>query len=320
MRKAWCGIALIAGLGIPGVALAQEEIGGADAAGRAGASVALPTADAALFSNPAGASFTDNLVTGVLWQLEPSFGNKLTAFAVDGTAPAVDGGVAAITTFSDEETRVETRTVASVPFGSRFSLGVTQTTLFRSSLPKGERTFLSADAGAALLLGNRFSVGVSALNLANSRVEDRPRLLLGGLSFSLRRLRFLAEGGLDITPDQDTKALVRGAAEWLELGPLALRGGYSFDTRSPDAAGTNRQTASLGLTYHDERSTFDIAYEQRLAGDGPSRLTVGIRFFLPGMNGAKPPWAAAAANAPATVAPNGYRGATQTPGYSGTTK
>src|SRR5262245_41014840 len=86
-------------------ALAQEDITrGAEVAGRAGTGVALPQADAAVYVNPAGASLTPNLVAGLLYQFLPGQGSVLSALAVDGTAPYVDGGVGATVLLSKDLT------------------------------------------------------------------------------------------------------------------------------------------------------------------------------------------------------------------------
>jgi hypothetical protein len=268
---------------IPLHAISQEIVTGADAAGRAGAAVATPQADAALFSNPAGASLTPSLVTGFLYQLQPKEAHLLSLTAVDGTAPYIDGGVSTTTLFSEDVNLIEERSVASIPLGKRSAIGVSQSYLFRDDLPKGERNFFSADAGLLLGFSEKFSVGMVLTNFPNARAVDRRRILNSGASLVWKNFRFSGEGGVNFTPDEPNRFIGRGAVEWARFGAFTVRGGYLFDANASPDVDLAKQSMALGLTYHDQRSTFDVAYEQVLAGEGFSRLTVGIRFFLPGM-------------------------------------
>jgi hypothetical protein len=265
-------------------AFAQETTVGADAAGRAGAGVATPQGDSALFINPAGASLTPSLVTGFLYELQPNEGQTLSLLAVDGTAPYVDGGVATTAFFSKEVNLIEERSIASIQLGKRSAIGLSQTYLFRDDLPKGERSFFSVDAGLFLGLGDKASFGVALSNFPNSRPIDRRRILNSGASFMWKSLRFSGEGGVNLTPEEANRFVGHAAVEWARFQSFTLRGGYVFDANAGVEVSDARQAVALGFTYHDQRSTFDIAYEQRFVGEGASRLTIGIRFFLPGMN------------------------------------
>lgn len=263
---------------------AQEITVGADAAGRAGAGIATPQGDSALFVNPAGASLTPSLVTGFLYELQPKEGQTISLVAVDGTAPKVDGGVSATTFFSEDVTIIEQRSIASVQLGARSAFGLSQTYFYRDDLPKGERNFFSADAGLVLGAGSKLSFGAVITNFPNAREIDRRRELSGGAALIIKNFRFSAEGGVNLTPEEPHRFLGKGAVEWARFGKITLRGGYSYDANAGPEISDARQSAALGLTYHDQRSTLDIGYEQVLAGEGFSRLTIGIRFFLPGMN------------------------------------
>jgi hypothetical protein len=265
-------------------AFAQELTVGADAAGRAGASVATPQGDSALFVNPAGASLTPSLVTGFLYELQPKEGQTLSVLAVDGTAPYIDGGVATTTFFSEDVNLLEERSIASMKLGQRSALGFSQTYLFRDDLPKGDRNFFSADAGLLVGLGDKASFGMALSNFPNNRPIDRRRILDSGVSFIVKNVRFSGEGGVNLTPEEPNRFIGHAAVEWARFSSFTLRSGYVFDATAGATVDDARQSAALGFTYHDERSTFDIAYEQNFAGEGFSRLTVGIRFFLPGMN------------------------------------
>jgi hypothetical protein len=265
-------------------AFAQETTAGVDAAGRAGAGVATPQGDSALFVNPAGASLTPSLVTGFLYELQPKGGQTLSLLAVDGTAPYVDGGVATTTFFSKEVNLIEERSIASIQLGKRSGLGLSQTYLFRDDLPKGERSFFSADVGLLVGLGARAALGVALSNFPNTRAVDRRRILNSGASFLWKSIRFSGEGGVNLTPDEPNRFVGHTAVEWARYESFTLRGGYVFDANAGATVADARQSAAIGFTYHDQRSTFDVAYEQIFAGEGFSRLTVGVRFFLQGMN------------------------------------
>ena len=265
-------------------AYSQELTVGADAAGRAGAAVATPQGDSSLFVNPAGASLTPSLVTGFLYELQPKGGQTLSVVAVDGTAASVDGGVATTTFFSDDVNMVEERSIASILLGTRSAIGLSQSYLFRDDLPKGERNFFSADAGLLIGLGDRASLGLALSNFPNNRPIDRRRILNSGASFIVKNLRFSGEGGVNLTPEEPNRFVGHAAVEWARFNAVTLRGGYVFDANAGATVADARQSAAIGVTYHDQRSTLDLAYEQIFVGEGFSRLTIGIRFFLPGMN------------------------------------
>ncbi len=264
------------------IAAAQEISTGTESPARAGVAVALPQNESAAFVNPAGASLTPFLLMGGTYENLSGDGYLFSTFAVDGTAPLFDGALSLSSFFSENVNIVETRISTSLPIGPRMAVGVTESVLFRSDLPEDDNTFASTDLGIVMGAGKGLSLGVVLQNAAASRLPDRRRLLRPGAAFPLGSFLLAAEGSFDLTEGAAGEYALAGSIDWKGKGPFTFRSGYRYDRIVGEGV---EKELGMGVSYRDERSTLDISWLHSFTDEVPSRLSIGIRFFLPGMGG-----------------------------------
>ncbi len=284
----------------PEVGFSRGELESARSAAMGGALRALGNSIDALYLNPANMATTRVYHIGGGAQIWPQAGRQsYGGAAVDSilNPQRIAGGLAVTSTDLDpdglQRSLWDFRLGIALPFSEQvfFGVNVKHLDVTQEGNPSGtlaptraagglaNESILretSLDAGLTIKPIPELALAVVGVNVTNPETALMPTLVGGGVGFGNADFSLEADVGFDFTTYEETKYQIGAGAEFLLMGQVPLRGGYSYDQAF------TRQSVSVGAGYLANEFAIDAALRLSVAGPTATAVIIGLRYHLDG--------------------------------------
>jgi hypothetical protein len=257
---------------------------------------ALGVSTAAMYLNPANLAMARVYHLEALAAYSPDAQRQTYALAIVDSllsSTKLSGGLAGAYSRMDpsgiDRTWTDVRAGLALPFGDHFSFGLAGRWLrvqqavasgpfglspASSGTPNGPLfDRLTVDAGATVSLGD-FRIAAVGHNLTFPNTALAPTTGTAGIGYFSQSFALEVDGLMDFTTWPKPRGRVMAGGELFLADRYAVRAGWRYD------AGTQVNTASLGLGYIDPRWSTEVGLSRDLVGAHAETMGVlSIRYF-----------------------------------------
>jgi hypothetical protein len=159
------------------------------------------------------------------------------------------------------------------PFGASLASDGTHGPLFNA---------LTLDAGATVTVVDGLRIAVAGHNLTNPGTALAPLTAAAGIGYSTQTFAIEADGSLDFTTWNNTRARLMGGGELFLSDRYALRAGWRYDW------GTQINSPSIGFGYIDPHWSIELALRRDLVSEHETLGTVSFRYFYDALGTSAP--------------------------------